>query len=50
MIPIQLKPIQHKGKEQIGIYFEKNPTVQALLQKYVRARWSSPRWIKKDII
>lgn len=41
MIPIQLKPIQHKGKEQIGIYFEKNPSVQALLQKYANAQWSS---------
>ena len=41
MISIQLKPIQHKGKEQIGIYFEKNAQIQGLLQKYAKARWSS---------
>ena len=41
MISIQLKPIQYKGKEQIGIYFEKNSKIQGLLQKWAKARWNS---------
>ena len=41
MISIQLKPIQYKGKEQIGIYFQKNAQIQGLLQKWAKARWNS---------
>lgn len=41
MIPIHLKPLQHKGIERIGIYFEKNVAIQTLLQKQAGARWSN---------
>ena len=41
MIEIHLKPLQHRGKEQIGIYFEKNAIIQSLLQKHASAKWSS---------
>ncbi|MEO6820371.1 MAG: tyrosine-type recombinase/integrase, partial [Ginsengibacter sp.] len=40
MIPIQLKPLQHKGMECIGIYFEKNAVLQSILQKEAKAFWS----------
>ncbi len=41
MIPIHLKPLQHRDMERIGIYFEKNASIQSLLQKQAGARWSS---------
>ncbi len=41
MIPIHLKPLQHRDMERIGIYFEKNASIQSLLQKRADARWSS---------
>lgn len=41
MIEIHLKPLQHRGKECIGIYFEKNALIQSLLQKHAKASWSS---------
>lgn len=41
MIQVHLKPLQHRGKECIGIYFEKNAHLQALIQKHTRAKWSS---------
>ena len=40
MIEVQLKPLQHKGMECIGIYFEKNAVLQSILQKEAKARWS----------
>ncbi|MEO6905737.1 MAG: tyrosine-type recombinase/integrase [Ginsengibacter sp.] len=41
MIIVQLKPLLHKEVECIGIYFEKNAVIQALVQKAAKARWSS---------
>lgn len=41
MIQIHLKPLQHRGKECIGIYFEKNAHLQTLIQKQAKANWSS---------
>lgn len=40
MTAIYLKPLQHKGMERIGIYFDRNVTIQSLLQKQVKAVWS----------
>lgn len=40
MIPIHLKPLQHRGMERIGIYFEKNTLIQGLLQKQAGAIWT----------
>ena len=40
MIEIYLKPLHHRGKELIGIYFEKNALIQSLLQKHANAQWS----------
>ena len=41
MIEVQLKPLHHKGMECIGIYFEKNSTIQTILQKQAKVRWSN---------
>jgi integrase/recombinase XerD len=35
-----LKPLSHRGKECIGIYFEKNGVLQQAIQKGARAKWS----------
>lgn len=35
-----LKPLQHRGDECIGIYFEKNAILQKAIQKDAGARWS----------
>ena len=35
-----LKPLHHKGVECIGIYFEKNASIQLLIQKKAGGRWS----------
>ncbi len=40
MIVVQLKPLQHKGMECIGIYFERNAVMQSLIQKEAGGRWS----------
>ena len=40
MIQVSLKPIFHRNAECIGIYFEKNEGIQALIQKNTQARWS----------
>ena len=40
MEKIILKPIQHRGEECIGIYFEKNALIQNLIQKNAGAKWS----------
>lgn len=40
MEKIILKPLHHRQKECIGIYFEKNRTIQSVIQKSVSATWS----------
>jgi len=40
METVILKPLQHRGKECIGIYFEKNVAIQSAIQKSVSAIWS----------
>lgn len=40
MIQVSLKPIFHRNAECIGIYFERNEGIQALIQKNTQARWS----------
>lgn len=40
MEKVILKPIQHRGEECIGIYFEKNAIIQNLIQKNAGAKWS----------
>jgi site-specific recombinase XerD len=40
MEAVILKPLQHRGQECIGIYFEKNVLIQSLIQKQAGARWS----------
>lgn len=37
---VVLKPLQHRGNECIGIYFEKSPRLNGAIQKYAGARWS----------
>ena len=39
MEKVILKPIQHRGEECIGIYFEKNAVIQNLIQS-AGAKWS----------
>lgn len=40
LIQIILKPLFHRGQQCIGIYFEKNATVQNIIQKDAGAKWS----------
>jgi site-specific recombinase XerD len=40
METVILKPLQHRGKECIGIYFEKNVAIQSAIQKSTSAIWS----------
>ena len=40
METVTLKPIEHRGGECIGIYFEKNAIIQNLIQKNADAKWS----------
>jgi len=40
METIVLKPLYHRGKEHIGIYFERNALIQSLIQKQAGGRWS----------
>lgn len=40
MQQIILKPLHHRGMECIGIYFEKDPMIQAVIQREAGARWS----------
>lgn len=40
MDTIVLKPLQHRGKECIGIYFERNAILQNAIQKEAGSRWS----------
>ncbi len=40
MEKIILKPLYHRGQDCVGIYFEKNPAIQSLIQKQAAARWS----------
>ncbi len=37
---VTVKPLQHRGLECIGIYFEKNTLLQQSIQKEAGARWS----------
>lgn len=37
---VTVKPLQHRGLECIGIYFEKNALLQQSIQKEAGARWS----------
>lgn len=41
LIPVALKPLLHKGKECIGIFFEINHRLQAVLQKTGLVKFSS---------
>ena len=40
METITLKPLQHREKDCIGIYFEKNAILQSAIQKEADSRWS----------
>lgn len=40
MQTIILKPLHHRSKECIGIYFERNALLQSLVQKQAGGRWS----------
>lgn len=40
METIILKPLQHRGQDCIGIYFEKNAVLQSLIQKQAQGKWS----------
>lgn len=40
MTEVVLKPLQHRGIECIGIYFEKSPRLNGAIQKQAGARWS----------
>lgn len=40
MIEVQLKPLHHRGMECIGIYFERNAILQALIQYQAGGKWS----------
>ena len=40
MVPVVLKPLLHRGEEQIGIYFENYGTINNLLRKKAGAKWS----------
>lgn len=40
METIVLKPLFHRDRECIGIYFEKNAMIQSLIQKQIGAKWS----------
>jgi integrase/recombinase XerD len=37
---VTLKPLQHRGMECIGIYFENSPKLNGVIQKYAGAKWS----------
>lgn len=41
MLHINLKPLHHRGKLWIGIYYEKQTIINNLLQKELKAKWSS---------
>ncbi|HEY8658460.1 MAG TPA: phage integrase N-terminal SAM-like domain-containing protein, partial [Hanamia sp.] len=40
METVVLKPLQHRGRQCIGIYFPQNATLQHYIQKQAGARWS----------
>lgn len=40
MKEVVLKPLQHRGMECIGIFFENSPTLNGLIQKNAGAKWS----------
>ena len=40
METVILKPLQHRGQENIAIYFQKNAVIQSLIQKQADAKWS----------
>ena len=40
MDTIVLKPIFHRGKECVGLYFDKNPVLNSLIQKLAGVKWS----------
>ncbi len=40
MLTVTLKPLQHKEKECIGIYFENEPKLNGRIQQKAGARWS----------
>jgi site-specific recombinase XerD len=40
MVKVILKPLQHRGKQCIGIYFERNAILQSAIQKEGGCRWS----------
>lgn len=40
MQQIILKPLYHRVMECMGVYFDKDPLIQALIQREAGARWS----------
>ena len=40
METVILKPLQHRGQECIGVYFEKNVAIQSAIQKQAFCKWS----------
>lgn len=40
MFTLTLKPLQHRGREQIGLFFEKDPDLNTFIRQMKGARWS----------
>jgi hypothetical protein len=40
MITITLTPFLHRGKEQIGIYFPNDPSINRIIRNELHAKWS----------
>ncbi len=47
---ITLKPLLHRGKDCIGIYFAKDAALQSIIRKHTDARWSKTHtcWYVED--
>ncbi len=43
MKQVVLKPLYHRSQESIGIYFEKDPSLNAIIRKQAQARWSNTK-------
>lgn len=43
MKQVVLKPLYHRSQESIGIYFEKDPSLNAIICKQAQARWSNTK-------
>ena len=40
MKQVILKPLYHRGQERIGIYFENNTSLNSIVRKLPKAKWS----------